>query len=84
MLAIVRWNSTFICKEGYVEVCIADDGYGFDISEQCGINQYGLSIMRERAAEIGADIKFESGLGQGTTIVLKIEERAGNEDRNRR
>jgi nitrate/nitrite-specific signal transduction histidine kinase len=31
----------------------------------------GLDIMRERATQIGADLRFETAPGQGTTVIVR-------------
>ena len=51
-----------------VELRIADDGVGFDVSDKtrrCGI---GLRIMRHRANTIGAEFNVNSTPGRGTCI----------------
>ena len=54
-------------------VRIADDGQGFDLSSQpLSQNHYGLAIMRERAAEAGGTIWFESQIGTGTEVIIEI------------
>ncbi len=56
-----------------VEVVIKDDGIGFDQTElDDEYGHYGLRIMRERAAAIGATIQFHSTLGRGTRVTLRI------------
>ncbi|WP_298237917.1 ATP-binding protein [uncultured Algibacter sp.] len=53
-----------------IEVQIEDDGKGFDIQEIDSGN--GLNNMKKRAKDIGADIKIESKLTQGTQIILSL------------
>jgi nitrate/nitrite-specific signal transduction histidine kinase len=48
---------------------IKDDGLGFDPSSITP-DHLGIAIMRERANSIGASLKIDSQIGQGTTIVL--------------
>ncbi len=50
-------------------IFLRDDGCGFDpdISIE---NHFGLNIMRERAAEMGAELSIESKPGKGTQIQL--------------
>jgi signal transduction histidine kinase len=55
--------------QGQVILQISDDGRGFD-PERTEPEQLGLSIMRERAEEIGAVLEIESRPGQGTRIML--------------
>jgi len=55
-------------------VCIniCDNGSGFDAMHDAGDNHVGLSIMRERAHRIGAELTLESELGQGTRVRLVL------------
>lgn len=54
-----------------VTFIIRDDGVGFDSSTEFGGN--GLSNMKKRAAEIGALLLIDSGLGNGTSIELNLK-----------
>jgi len=55
-------------QEQRVSLQIADNGRGFDMNHAgAGL---GLSNMRQRSAQIGAVIEFESQPGQGTSITL--------------
>jgi signal transduction histidine kinase len=58
---------------------VADDGTGFDpAAAQPALDHgWGLMIMRERAAAIGAKLSIESARGHGTSIVITLEEAAG-------
>ena len=57
-----------------VELRVSDDGRGFDpAAVQPG--HHGLSIIRERASAVGADLTIESQPDQGTEIVVMWEER---------
>ena len=60
-------------EKGAVELCIRDDGRGFD-PEQTPPGHYGLSIMRERAAAVGATLSITSQPGHGAEIVIRWEE----------
>ncbi len=53
-----------------VELHLRDDGRGFD-SEQIPSGHYGLSMMRERAEAVGAQLIITSGPGNGTEIVVR-------------
>jgi PAS domain S-box-containing protein len=58
------------------ELCIEDDGCGFDascISPEC----LGLNIMRERAKAIGAAIEIQSQISHGTRLVVVWTEAQG-------
>jgi signal transduction histidine kinase len=54
-------------SEGAVELCIGDDGCGFDLSN-VSPDHLGLGIMRERADAIGAHLDIQSEPGQGTQV----------------
>ncbi len=56
-------------EKGGVELCISDDGQGFNLD---GISpqHLGLDIMRERAEAIGATLEIESQRGHGTRIAV--------------
>ncbi|GJL82487.1 MAG: hypothetical protein DHS20C01_21210 [marine bacterium B5-7] len=66
-------------------VLVEDDGEGFachETGEDPG-DHFGMSIMAERASIIGADLKVESEVGEGTRVLLrfggKFAANAGNE-----
>ena len=58
-----------------VGIYISDDGAGFDVTLDAGDNHVGLSIMRERAHRIGAELTLESEFGQGTRVHLGLPHR---------
>jgi PAS domain S-box-containing protein len=64
---------------GAVELRIRDDGRGFD-PEQTPPGHYGLNMMRERAAAIGAMLTITSQPGQGTEIVIRWVETREQKD----
>ena len=57
------------CQPGQVNLSIKDDGLGFD-PDSITPDHMGIPIMRERASSIGASLKIESQVGQGTTVEL--------------
>jgi nitrate/nitrite-specific signal transduction histidine kinase len=57
------------CQPGQMNMIIKDDGLGFDPSTITP-DHLGIAIMHERANSIGADLKIESQIGQGTSIEL--------------
>jgi signal transduction histidine kinase len=57
------------CQPESVRLHIADDGAGFDL-DAVPPDHLGLTIMRERAATIEADLTITSQPGQGTDVVL--------------
>jgi GAF domain-containing protein/HAMP domain-containing protein len=56
-------------KGRVVELCVSDDGQGFD-TEDISPDHLGLGIMRERAEAIGATLKIESQIGHGTQVAI--------------
>jgi two-component system sensor histidine kinase UhpB len=50
-----------------VELRIRDNGVGFD-SVRTTLDHFGLRIMRERVASIGATLQIASQPGQGTEV----------------
>ena len=58
---------------------VEDGGRGFDLEAGLGAGGLGLRGMRERAAEIGWDLRVDSAPGQGTRIV--VEEPSGRVER---
>ena len=57
------------CQPGQLSLLIKDDGLGFD-PDSITPEHLGIAIMRERANSIGASLKIESQVSQGTTIEL--------------
>jgi nitrate/nitrite-specific signal transduction histidine kinase len=57
------------CQPGQMNLLTKDDGLGFD-PDSITPEHLGIAIMRERANSIGASLKIESQLGQGTTVEL--------------
>jgi signal transduction histidine kinase len=56
-----------------LQVRVVDDGVGFDprVLRQ-GSGGHGLVSMRERAEQVGARLRVESRLGQGTRIIVDL------------
>jgi len=60
-------------QDGLLLFSVEDDGCGFETAQVAGERgRHGLSIMRDRAREISAELRIESQLGAGTTILLKV------------
>ncbi len=53
---------------------IKDDGRGFEPDSQESVG-FGISIMQERAKEIGASLIVDSHVGEGTLVKLVLPER---------
>lgn len=56
-------------QDGVFQLRIQDDGRGFDPNRLPG-NHFGVQIMSERAASIGAELTITSEIGKGTEISL--------------
>lgn len=54
-----------------LELCIADNGPGFDPA-QVAEGRFGLSGLRARATAIGGKLTIDSGAGQGTRVVVRL------------
>jgi signal transduction histidine kinase len=57
-----------------VELKVADDGRGFDFTQQAPgeAGHFGLLGMRERANKIGGVFNLTSQPGQGTTVIVRV------------
>jgi PAS domain S-box-containing protein len=56
-----------------VLLIIEDDGIGFEAGAGAGGSGFGLEGMRERAGLIGASLEIESASGRGTTVLLRLD-----------
>ena len=65
------------CQPGQLSLLIKDDGLGFNPAT-IAPEHLGIAIMRERANSIGASLKIESQMGQGTTV--ELDWRSGREE----
>lgn len=66
-----RATVTLDVQDGMLLVYISDDGIGF-VSDSIGKEHLGLRVMRERAAQIGGDLRIASNPGRGTTVYASI------------
>jgi signal transduction histidine kinase len=55
-----------------VSVVISDQGVGFDPALPVAEGHYGLTMMRERVAELGGQMQVESAPGQGTRVLFQL------------
>lgn len=67
-----------LVTNGECVLIIRDNGSGFDSTRDAGDTHVGLSIMRERAHRIGAEMTLESVPGQGTWVRLILPHRSGS------
>ena len=56
----------------YLECSVEDDGIGFEVKENAGMKNFGLSIMKERTHLLKGDFLIRSEIGKGTKIRVKI------------
>jgi signal transduction histidine kinase len=56
-----------------IELSIHDDGQGFK-PEQTTSGHYGLTMMHERAATVGAQLSLTSQPGRGTDLTIRWKE----------
>jgi signal transduction histidine kinase len=63
-------------RDGEVALSVADDGRGFAPGEVRRDEKtgWGLMIMRERAAAVGAELRIESRPGRGTRVEFVLSE----------
>jgi two-component system nitrate/nitrite sensor histidine kinase NarX len=69
-----RVDVELVCG-GECTLYINDNGTGFDAAHDAGDTHVGLSIMRERAHRIGAELVLESEPGRGTRVRLVLPHR---------
>lgn len=56
-----------------VELSVQDNGKGFDLDALSPASEhFGLHAMRERMTELGGDLRIETGVGSGTTVVAVL------------
>jgi two-component system nitrate/nitrite sensor histidine kinase NarX len=60
-------------SDRHLTLAIIDNGAGFDIhKEKTARNNFGLQIMRQRAARIGGNLVVNSAPGKGTRIEMCV------------
>jgi len=65
-------------KDRQILITVADDGVGFDPGKSAvGQSSFGLEIMRERAGQMGGEVRIDTAPGQGTTVTVTIPRFAG-------
>lgn len=57
-----------------IELGIHDNGQGFDPEQTISFGHYGLSMMRERAQEVGVQLSVASQIGRGTELTIRWKE----------
>ena len=61
-------------EDGYVEICVSDNGVGMDMSSSCETlgNGFGLFSIKERFEPFGGELTIDSSPGQGSMFTLKV------------
>ena len=59
-------------KQHFCEICVTDNGIGFDSEKQSKIIGFGLFSIRERFSSIGGKFLVLSASGEGTRAILRI------------
>ena len=54
--------------DAMVHLVVEDEGAGFDPDKQVGSEHVGMTLMRQRAAGVGGEIKLRSHPGEGTRL----------------
>lgn len=62
-----------VVHNGKFILSIEDKGIGFDSNNISGDEHFGLSNMRRRATDIGAEISIDSVSGKGTKILIELK-----------
>jgi PAS domain S-box-containing protein len=57
-----------------IELGIRDNGQGFDPKQPTSSGHYGLSMMRERAEAVGAQLFITSQVGRGSELIIRWKE----------
>jgi signal transduction histidine kinase len=68
------------CQPGVAMLDVWDDGCGFDPADILP-DQFGVAIMRERAASLNAELKIVTQPGQGTQITVHWQDTAAESTR---
>lgn len=64
-------NINFNYIDNLLSIMVEDNGIGFNIDQvESGI---GLKNISERCKRINADLQFDTGQGNGTTVIIEIE-----------
>ncbi len=61
-----------VWQPGQLDLTLEDDGIGFDMRAPQPFGHFGLVGIRERADEIGAELKVSSSRGRGTRVSVRV------------
>ncbi|HZV52706.1 MAG TPA: ATP-binding protein, partial [Candidatus Dormibacteraeota bacterium] len=70
--AASRLTLDLACRDGHLEVTLADDGVGFDPQLSLSLNHFGLASIRHQVASVGGALETISAPGRGTTLRARI------------
>ncbi len=73
-----RINISLIGEGNQIELCIIDNGAGFDPSICVQSETMGLTNMKERIRPLGGTFKVQSKQGQGSKVIAQIPKRGWN------
>lgn len=59
-------------NDSKIKIHLKDNGKGFDQNNIFGYENFGITNMRNRATEVGANFQINTKVGQGTEIVLEL------------
>jgi PAS domain S-box-containing protein len=59
-------------SDSHLELCVSDNGRGFQEDEKVKGKSFGLLGMRERAWALGGTVKIESSPGAGARVLLRL------------
>ncbi len=73
-----RISVALTAEEDCIAATVEDNGKGFSVqgAGESGTDHFGLRIMRQRARDIGADLRIESAPAHGTTVLIQLPLRA--------
>jgi two-component system sensor histidine kinase UhpB len=74
-----RVEVTLRVAGGRARLQVKDDGVGMAMAEIGGVRSLGILGMQERAKLLGAELRFESAPGAGTTVLLDFPLQAASE-----
>jgi signal transduction histidine kinase len=63
---------SLVSRSDHVELCLEDDGVGFDSDAAPPEGHFGMTLMRERAKVAGGTFIISSTPGEGTTIRVEF------------
>ena len=75
---------TFRREKEWLQIFVVDDGIGFDPKKlPSSRSTFGLEVMKERAAQVGGDLRIETAPGQGVAVVISIPRFTLDQDRTK-